>query len=503
MKKFLLLLACLFVIRELNARTGQNDEVDSVNTDDRQYQERLMSSLENDKTIDIYSEEDPELLLAQIEDNGLITSYQYDPFSKQCIAILGGCGEHQLFRCFCSYDDQGFLKQVIYDDGQGQEPKDLTGVTRRHLICLQTGHEFPLLGKPLNIENYVWKPNCSDAKGVLVHKLSLHYDSQGQLVSTINSQGEMNFETPVSAIAQCDYVNSNLFYDQISIDQIWDGIAHSFFSGFYYLQLSAHQTKMKWNAELQFPAPIVKALEQMCIALFGESTYLLMGPHFEATYVDCYGQREVSDKVRVTFINGILNTRNMMLLSLDIISESHGGIKVHYVFRPTEGWIWDISRAIMIRTAFRFGFRSLHAHLLARLWRELIQEMGGIGENGVIMHYAHSLGGSETDRARELLSPEEQKMIRVVTFGSPTFVRNMGFQSVINIVSVNDGVSSFFLEPLGHIRNYFDPESNVYWHGSFVSAPYWPTDHLLNGPTYGSIMRNLGEKFLAEFSLSN
>jgi RHS repeat-associated protein len=302
------------------------------------------------------------------------------------------------------------------------------------------------------------------------------------------------------AFAKNDPMNCCDLYGLFSISQIWDSVANMFYSCFKYLQISAHHTKVKWDAELKLPVPISKALEKIGKTLFGESTYLLMGPHFEATHVDCYGEREISDKVRVTFINGILNTRNTMLQSLSIISESHGGVKVHYVYRPTEGWTWDISRAIMIRTAFTLGFRSMHAHLLAQLWRQLIQEMGGLEGGGTIVHYAHSLGGSETDRARELLTPEEQKMIRVITFGSATLVRNVGFQSVINHVSVNDGVSSCLLEPFGHIRNYFDPDSNVRFHGSFFGSPYWPTDHLLNGPTYGPILRQLGEQFLAEFS---
>jgi RHS repeat-associated protein len=302
------------------------------------------------------------------------------------------------------------------------------------------------------------------------------------------------------AFNQNDPLNRRDLYGLFSISQIWDRVADTFFSCFYYLQICAHQAKIKISAELSLPRSISKGLERIGKTLFGESFYLLMGPHHEETYVDCYGQREIDDKVRVTFINGILNTRNMMLKSLEVISESHGGVKVHYVYRPTEGWTWDISRSVMIKTAFALGFRSMHAQLLAQMWKELIQEMGGVEGGGTILHYAHSLGGSETDRARELLSPEEQKMIRVITFGSATLVPNVGYQSVLNNVSVNDGVSSVFLDPIGHIRNYFDPDSNVRFHGSFLGSPYWPTDHLLNGPTYGPVLFQLGEKFLAEFS---
>lgn len=252
------------------------------------------------------------------------------------------------------------------------------------------------------------------------------------------------------------------------------------------------------TTEIKFADSIAIPLEKAGKTLFGESTYLLLGPHSEQTHVDCFGELELSDKVRVTFINGILNTSGMMLQTLAMISQLHGGVKVHYVFRPTEGWTWDISRAIMIKWAFSLGYRSLHAHLLARMWKDLIQEMGGVENGGVIIHYAHSLGGSETDRARTLLSLEEQKMVRVITIGSSTLIRNEGFQKVINLVSVNDGVSGFFIEPFGHIRNFFDPLTNVYFYRHPL-ASYWPTDHLLSGATYSLILEDLGKKFIQEF----
>lgn len=464
-----------------------------------------MEGLESYSTVYTYSEEDPKLLVAQIEDNGMITTYQYDDPSKQCTAIFRGYQNGWISRCFYFYDKQGFLEWAIQDDGHGQLPADLTGVTQRQMIHLEVGHQFPLLGKPLKIESYYWEPSLSTASEELLYEILFNYDQNGQLISTVDSQGEVAFKVeslnPQIPQTQQSFLDPHHFQETVSLSEIWNGIVDSFYSAFQYLQMSSHQTKMKWNAELKFPAPVAQAFERIGKTLLGESTYLLMGPHFEETHVDIYGQHEVSDKVRVTFINGILNTRRMMLQSLDLISESHGGVKIHYVFRPTEGWTWDISRAVMIKTAFSLtGFRSLHAHLLAKMWRELIQEIGGVNGGGVIIHYAHSLGGAETDRARELLTPEEQKMIRVTTFGSSTLIRNVGYQSVINIVSVNDGVSSFFLEPLGHIRNYFDPDCNVRFYGTRFQSPYWPTDHLLSGPSYSKILCEYGQKFLEEFT---
>lgn len=285
-----------------------------------------------------------------------------------------------------------------------------------------------------------------------------------------------------------------------SLSNVWNRLINRFFTYFQYLQTSAHHVKAQWNTELKLPPEWGKNAEQIGRALVGDSTYLLMGHSYEETKIGCYGEREINDNVRLTFINGILTTRKMMSRNLEFLSNSHGGIKVHYVFRPTEGWTWDISRTLMIKMAYGLGFRSMHAHLLAQLWRELIEEVGGVDGDGVIIHYAHSLGGTETDRARELLTPEEQKMIRVVTFGSATFIRNIGYQSVINHVSIDDGVSNnFLIDPIGNIRYYLDPHLEVRYHGDPLSWPQWPKDHSVTGPTYGPILKELGKNFLMEF----
>lgn len=334
-----------------------------------------------------------------------------------------------------------------------------------------------------------------DGNGYLRYDVRFHYDDRDQLISMIDGRGEfVLLEEDSSNLEWAQQINSLTTYGSDLIETI----TNVFFNCFRTLQLSAQQAKINLNAELRLPSSISQGLEKFAIALLGESNYRLFGPHFEETVVDCYGQHEINDKVRVTFINGILNTRNAMHETLEMISGSHGDVNVHYVYRPTEGWTWDISRGIMIKTAFSYGFRSTHAYLLAQMWRSLIEEMGGVAGGGTIMHYAHSLGGAETDRARDLLTPEEQKMIRVITFGSATVIRNEGFKSVINIVSVNDGVC--LLDPIGRIRNFFDPDSNVRFYGSVINSPCFPlSDHVLNGHTYGPLLIEFGNQFLEEF----
>ena len=275
----------------------------------------------------------------------------------------------------------------------------------------------------------------------------------------------------------------------------------SLYQIFHVLKDAAGGLKSRIGLEIQASSADMNQIEAGFEQLVGESVYFLMGYSDEKTEMGFHGCKEIANNVRITFINGILTTKEALTDCLNLISDAHGGTKIHYVFRPTEGWTSDICRAALIKTAFNIGFRSIHAHLLADMWRSLIEEMGGVNGKGTIIHYAHSLGGSETDRARDLLTPEEQQKIRVTTLGSPTLVQNKGFQKVINVVSVNDGVSSFILDPFGWVKHYFNSESNVKYYGNLFDFPHcWPLDHALIGPTYYQALQHLGRQFCLEFA---
>lgn len=408
-----------------------------------------------------YSYENSDLVICEEQDNGLTTSYEYDE-AKRCIGIRREFQGELIFRLSYLYDEEGRLEKVTAENKEGIIESELIDIETGQIIEKRAGHEV----------------GCDDDEG-------------GDLISRNDQLTDVELNE-IGSIPP--------LVEMAPMSQIWEKASHLFFSSLQSLQLSVHQTKMKLNAELKLPAPYGEMLEKMLKNLIGGRLYLLTGPQYEETHVDAYGSHEINDKVRVTFINGILNTRAILEESLESISSSHGGVKVHHVFRPTEGWTWDISRAIVIKTGFGLGFRSFHASLLAQLWKELIAEMGGVEGGGVIIHYAHSLGGTETDRAREFLTPAEQKMIRVVTIGSATMVRNEGFQSVVNHISANDGVSSFIIEPLGRLRNFFDPHSNIIVHGRLFLSAIFPFDHQLDSGTYQELVRRLGDQFLKEFA---
>lgn len=221
--------------------------------------------------------------------------------------------------------------------------------------------------------------------------------------------------------------------------------------------------------------------------VMGNGFILLTGYHSTKEFAGHHGKGEVSDKVRVSFINGILTTETGLLSTLQELSESHGNVNVHYVYRPTKGWVKDILYAF----AVTLGVVSPEAHMLAALWRQMVDEMGGIDGGGKIIHYAHSIGAVETARALALLTEEEQKLIHIYAFGSPSLNENNPYQQTHHFVSIRDGVPLLNLPAF--IRASQGDIPHVIFTGSAFGFPF--VDHLFRDQTYLDIWKSMGRTF--------
>jgi len=197
--------------------------------------------------------------------------------------------------------------------------------------------------------------------------------------------------------------------------------------------------------------------------------------------------REASDKVRITLINGILNTYSIVNESASLVSRYHGDVSVHYLYSASGGVTADILHGFFAE----IGFVTAQARLLADTWKQLIRDMGGPGKGGLIIHYAHSLGAGDTYRALQLLSPEEKKMIRITTFASPFLMQNEGGAEVSNYVATRDFVPC--LDPVGYIKGFFGRRDNVHFLPSKKSI-----EHELIGGAYEAKLQELGKKFQAD-----
>lgn len=231
--------------------------------------------------------------------------------------------------------------------------------------------------------------------------------------------------------------------------------------------------------------PSHENVEWLAQQLFGEVFVRMSGYHNHPPEGGIYGKGEISNEVRITMINGILNLRDDAMNLAKLISDMHGGTNVHYVFRPTQGWAWDLLGS----SGVKCGLISQQAKDLALEWKALIEEMGGVEGGGTIIHYAHSIGAADTYAAKYLLSPEELAMVSVVTFGCPIVFPNQGFKSVVNYASVRDFVP--YLRLMGTL---FEDEDNVVYIGSHFGIPL--IDHLLNNESYRSVIEGLGQEFV-------
>ena len=247
-----------------------------------------------------------------------------------------------------------------------------------------------------------------------------------------------------------------------------------------------HAVKKK----VSFTENIKEELDTLAHATFSKTFLQLSGyyEHQADSGRSVHGE-EFSDQVRITLINGILNVKMDLEETLKLFSKTHGDTAIHYVFHPTEGWSKDMINSILAK----FGYTTPYAQLLAHKWKELIKE---IGTDGTIIHYAHSTGATDTYVAKNLLSPEEQQMIHVITLGSPILIPNgVGFGSTINYVSKRDGVC--LLDPIGYINGLVSEESNVEFLGTFWGIPI--IDHTLYTETYGNMIKDLGDTFKSKF----
>lgn len=284
-----------------------------------------------------------------------------------------------------------------------------------------------------------------------------------------------------------DPLNTQDLYGLFSWSDLWNDFISPFTT-----VINAISTAIDYlKKHLSFENHIQAAVDEVAEGVFGTRYLALTGYYVDKPDSGTYGNGEFSDKVRVTCINGILNTRSDCMNAVAALSETHGGVNIHYVIYPTEGWTHDL----VMGGLAKLGYVSSHATLLAETWKKMIQEMGGTEGGGVIVHYAHSIGGTNTMIARDLLSPEEQRMIRVITLGSATIVPNTGFQSVINYLSCRDGIS--ITDPIGFLQGLYSPESNVVFLGSHFGIPF--IDHMITMETYRRAIEMLGREFVEAY----
>lgn len=265
------------------------------------------------------------------------------------------------------------------------------------------------------------------------------------------------------------------FFDQLG-NKMWDAFVNLFAaSGRMYGDLIDY---FDHQPDLQ------ESIENINNHLQGGAFFILTGQNFEETHTGHVGDGEICNNVRISYTNGILNTAGDCSRAAEAISNSHGRVNVHYLYKATKGYSWDI-----LRTGLgKLGLVSHESQTLAGLWKDLIDDMGGVQGDGQIIHYAHSSGGTDTANALSLLNRSERRMIKVHTFGSPTIISPDDHTDAYNYVSVRDGVPIF-----GILTNFHD----AIFVGSFWGIPL--IDHLFEEGTYRDIWEAQGQEFVQTY----
>ena len=250
-----------------------------------------------------------------------------------------------------------------------------------------------------------------------------------------------------------------------------------------YKSLTFAKQRLDWMLEVR------STYEDVFFELIGKSWLRLLGYNPDPSDRGTYGGTDALPKIRITLINGILNGAPEAKENAALLSTTHGNVPVHFIYAATTGFAGDIFRACLGKA----GIASHQAKMLAALWKDLIREMGGANGGGIILHYAHSLGATDTLHALQQLEPEERKCIRVATFGAPTLIKEGECAKVDNYVSVKDGVPT--LDP----PRYHTGAPNIHF---IPSESAFPLDHVLAGKTYRTVLETLGQQFQEEFLLS-
>lgn len=430
------------------------------------------------------------------------TYRKYDPLGN-LITLTDTCGLTTHF----AYNAYGKPIKITYPDGTSEHFEyyldgQLRKIQSRDGSCAITTYDT--LGRPLEVQLFDCQGNYRGSQTATYnafhitsytdtdgHVTLFTYDEGGHILEIIKDPLEDGEGmSPDDYVAQETAIANASPFSLENISQTLWSASQSLKNAATKLYTEASKIKEKLSIESDLKAH----LDELALQMFGKFHLNFSGYYTHEQEIGVYGNGEFNDKIRVSFINGILNVKDDHLQNLELFSQSHGGVNIHYIFHPTEGW----TRDILMCVPMKFGYVTEQAKELSLIWRHLIGEMGGTEGGGTILHYSHSIGTADTYAAGMMMTPAEQKMIKVVTIGSPTMIPQGGFKSVTNYTSYQDGVSMIGI--MGFFGSLINPgpDTNVIFIGNPVSPPL--VDHPLATETYTKLIQDLGQEFQNTYS---
>jgi len=457
-------------------RIGQIKSLTLIHDEDPRASESLYF-LYRGGEVEILNKELASLGLYYFEDGRMV---RYEKEGTQC--VFHWSEELQQMDEIQLYDASGELiysQQLVFDEegriieGTTNLPDQASGETPSTTQYLSYNEDGTLSGIWFDDGRYLWG-NYNEGTGKLASFETPEFEIESQVddegntttLNVINKETGSIYGTYIVMLPPlCERPGPEQLRRQdppsfFSLNTLWRAIN----------AIASHLNEAV-NEEINYCTETYKIVDNTYQVLDDVGSELL-GPFFMRFFgfrqfqscTGVYGEGLEPAKFRITFVNGILTTIEDMKCHMQLISEAHGGVDVHYCYVGSKGWTNDL-----VRSSFcKLGVISPEAKELAQIWRNRIQELGGTDSGGVIFHYAHSLGGTETHLAKFLLTAEELKMIRVITFGSPTLIPNEGFHSVMNLISCRDVISAF--DPIGFFSALLF-NTNSFFVGSHYDGP--------------------------------
>ena len=292
------------------------------------------------------------------------------------------------------------------------------------------------------------------------------------------------------------YVRNNpaLFFDKDGLfpwPVDWEAVRQSLKKSLPLIATNVKKSITFSKSVLDWVGEFRSSFEDLIFSVIGRGQLKLAGYNPDHSDLGVAPGKAEPAKARITAINGILNGTEEITRSAAFISSTHGDVPVHYVYAATEGFTGDILRGVFSKA----GFLTRPARMLVELWRSLLQEMGGAGGGGAIVHYAHSLGATDTLNALMAMTEAERRCIFVRTIGAPTFIPSDLCARVDHYISIKDGV------PLIDVYRYFQSmwRSNPNVHFLPSDATMFFADHVIDCKTYRILLESLGQKFQEEY----
>ncbi len=439
-----------------------------------------------------------------------------DEDSHRVLAKLSYCECDIKARVLYRYNEHGLMIETIIDDGISEDPVSVQGVTERLITlyvhpanAIDDEHPVEVIEKfhdlrtgEVKIIKHVVNTYVNGIQLIkrivmdgLGNATETTFDGSGRIASLLEKKADGSSQLSTftwdttgkleQTTQQKDIMPSYSQSDASEKDQAIQA-SRDYYQRLYSRLMDLLNRLSFSNSQKTTLDKMRHDFESIADFILGPDIFQFTGYYTYPAAQDIYGQGEIHNKVRITAINGLFNTPEDRLFNLKLLSKLHGGCNIHYIARSYEGWSRDMIQAILSK----MGFLSHQSYALASTWKKLIAEMGGIYGGGTIIHYAHSVGGSETNNAKILMTPEELKMIKVYTFGSPTVVPIGEFQSAVNYCSMDP---ICVLDLVSLIKAYFDSSSHV------VFLPVSSPAHELASQAYVTTLEKLGAEFVETY----